>query len=104
MTVPEVFLSTEAAKFWVTPTKLVPSTSTIRSFTRILEGQSRRDKFRILSNSISVAFAHHLLTKAYTSNTPFMSPRSWLQHRFVVGRNGKDKWADKARDKLLQIN
>lgn len=37
MTVPEVFLSTEAAKLWVTPTKLVPSTSTIRSFTWILQ-------------------------------------------------------------------
>lgn len=36
LTVPEVFLSTEAAKLWVTPTKLVPSTSTIRSFTWIL--------------------------------------------------------------------
>lgn len=38
-TVPEVFLSTEAAKLWVTPTKLVPSTSTIRSFTWILKKQ-----------------------------------------------------------------
>lgn len=53
-TVPEVFLSTEAAKFWVTPTKLVPSTSTIRSFTWILEEAVKR--FRIHSNSSSVAF------------------------------------------------
>lgn len=33
---PLVFLSTEAAKLWVTPTRLVPSTSTSRSFTWIL--------------------------------------------------------------------
>lgn len=33
---PLVFLSTEAAKLCVTPTRLVPSTSTIRSFTWIL--------------------------------------------------------------------
>lgn len=38
LTVPEVFRRTEAAKLWVTPTKLVPSTSTIRSFTWILGG------------------------------------------------------------------
>lgn len=37
LTLPEVFLSTEAAKLWVTPTKLMPSTSTIRSFTWILD-------------------------------------------------------------------
>lgn len=36
LTVPEVFRRTEAAKLWVTPTKLVPSTSTIKSFTWIL--------------------------------------------------------------------
>lgn len=36
MTVPLVFLRTDAAKFWVTPTRLVPSTSTIKSFTWIL--------------------------------------------------------------------
>jgi hypothetical protein len=35
-TLPLVFLSTEAAKLWVTPTRLVPSTSTRRSFTWIL--------------------------------------------------------------------
>lgn len=41
---PLVFLSTEAAKLCVTPTRLVPSTSTIRSFTWILgtRGPSRR--------------------------------------------------------------
>lgn len=33
---PLVFRSTEAAKLWVTPTRLVPSTSTRRSFTWIL--------------------------------------------------------------------
>lgn len=33
---PLVFLSTEAAKLWVTPTRLVPSTSTSKSFTWIL--------------------------------------------------------------------
>lgn len=33
---PFVFRSTEAAKLWVTPTRLVPSTSTRRSFTWIL--------------------------------------------------------------------
>lgn len=36
LTVPEVLRRTEAAKLCVTPTKLVPSTSTIRSFTWIL--------------------------------------------------------------------
>lgn len=36
LTTPDVFLSTEAAKLWVTPTRLVPSTSTIWSFTLIL--------------------------------------------------------------------
>lgn len=42
MTVPLVFLRTEAAKAWVTPTRLVPSTSTIRSFTWILQGGRER--------------------------------------------------------------
>lgn len=36
LTTPDVFLSTEAAKLCVTPTRLVPSTSTIWSFTVIL--------------------------------------------------------------------
>lgn len=36
LTTPDVFLRTEAAKLWVTPTRLVPSTSTIWSFTLIL--------------------------------------------------------------------
>ena len=42
---PLVFLSTEAAKLCVTPTRLVPSTSTMRSFTWILRtrGPSQRD-------------------------------------------------------------
>lgn len=38
---PLVFLSTEAAKLCVTPTRLVPSTSTIRSFTWILGTRGR---------------------------------------------------------------
>lgn len=37
LTTPDVFLRTEAAKLWVTPTRLVPSTSTIWSFTLILK-------------------------------------------------------------------
>lgn len=37
LTTPWVFLNTEAAKLCVTPTRLVPSTSTIWSFTLILE-------------------------------------------------------------------
>ena len=41
MTVPEVFLKTVAAKLCVTPTRLVPSTSTIRSFTWILNTNQR---------------------------------------------------------------
>lgn len=40
LTVPVVLRRTEAARLWVTPTKLVPSTSTIRSFTRILQTQT----------------------------------------------------------------
>lgn len=36
LTTPDVFLRTEAAKLCVTPTRLVPSTSTIWSFTLIL--------------------------------------------------------------------
>lgn len=46
-TLPLVFLSTEAAKLWVTPTKLVPSTSTIRSFTWILREKKREERISI---------------------------------------------------------
>ena len=41
LTVPEVFLKTVAAKLCVTPTRLVPSTSTMRSFTWILNTNHR---------------------------------------------------------------
>lgn len=45
LTTPDVFLRTEAAKLWVTPTRLVPSTSTIWSFTLILANQSSVNLF-----------------------------------------------------------
>lgn len=41
-TTPDVFLRTEAAKLWVTPTRLVPSTSTIWSFTLILGTHTKK--------------------------------------------------------------
>ena len=40
LTVPLVLRRTDAARLWVTPTRLVPSTSTIRSFTWILHTQT----------------------------------------------------------------
>lgn len=51
LTTPDVFLSTEAAKLWVTPTRLVPSTSTIWSFTLILMHKQVKASFNTLSNS-----------------------------------------------------
>lgn len=51
LTTPDVFLRTEAAKLWVTPTRLVPSTSTIWSFTLILIHTQMTASFNTLCNN-----------------------------------------------------
>lgn len=52
LTVPLVFFKTVAANSWVTPTRLMPSTSTIWSFTCMLERQetARRSFISLLFN------------------------------------------------------
>lgn len=82
LTVPEVFLSTEAAKLWVTPTKLVPSTSTIRSFTWIL-GDTVSDEFRIHSDLTSV----DIFSSPHNPNSIYKSFYSTYQ-----GLEGSERW------------
>jgi len=90
-----VFLSTEAAKFWVTPTKLVPSTSTIRSFTWILEEVVRRDVQH--SQVMAPLWTYHRFdTEAHTTHTPFRNPQSWQRDPSAVARNRRDKWGTEA--------
>lgn len=98
LTVPEVFLSTEAAKFCVTPTKLVPSTSTIRSFTWILEEAVKREKRRSGLTVIAQLWPPFIIsyTEAHTSHDPFISSRSWQRDLTAAARNHRDKWDNEA--------
>lgn len=87
LTVPEVFRRTEAAKLWVTPTKLVPSTSTIRSFTWILEEAVKRQRqgFTVIAR-VWPLFIIFILEPT-RSQTPFVSARSWQPDPRAAAKN-----------------
>ncbi|TNN72162.1 hypothetical protein EYF80_017590 [Liparis tanakae] len=56
LTTPDVFLRTVAAKLWVTPTRLVPSTSTIWSFTLILSHKTKASQNSYETNKLACRF------------------------------------------------